>query len=171
MIKGAVEGLDITITGLEEHSLAIREAAFQGVLLALNAAFKACATMLSPQDHTLRELAELGHPYSRAHGGHLHTPDELVHVQSGAYRAALQRESPRGAGPQIIEGRIFIGGEMADLDRMIQEGTTLMRARPWVKYIIDHFGQDFADVIVARAEQAVRANPPTANTITGTRAA
>jgi hypothetical protein len=171
LISGHVEGLDILLTGLDDDVLAVREAAFQGVLLALGAAFRACETMLSPSDHTLRELALMGHPYSRAHGQTIHTPDELVHLQSGAYRAALEKVSPQGAFGEIIGGSVQIGDRMADRDRWIQEGTTMMRARPWMQWIIDNYGDDLADVIIARIDQALRDNPATANTITGTPAA
>lgn len=156
MIKGTIEGLDIVISGLTETSLDVQQAAYQGVLLALNAAFKACETMLSPQDHTLKELALLGHPYSASQGFSIHDPDELVHIQTGAYRDALEKVSPSGAGDAIIEGQIKIDDSMADLDRMIQEGTIHMRGREWMKYIVQHYGDDFANVIEASVTAALQ---------------
>jgi hypothetical protein len=165
-VSGTITGLDLAITGLEDDSLAIRQAAFRGVLLALNKLYQACEQMLSPNDHTLIELALMGHPYSAAHGQAIHVPDELVHLQSGQYRAALKRESPSGAGGAIIGGSIYIGDEQADIDRWIQEGTTLMRARPWMQWVVDRFGQDAADLIVAMVDQAIRDNPQGPNTIT-----
>ena len=153
MIKGTIEGLDIVVGGLEDASLEIREAAFQGVLLALNMAFDACKTVISADDHSLRELALMGHPYGFTHPKLIHEPDVIVHIQSGDYLAHLQRTSPKGANGQIIEGEVF---NDSPLDRWIQEGTSRMRARPWMQWIVDHYGEDFADAIEARINAAMR---------------
>ncbi len=151
-----LENLDVVVSGLETATLEVREGAFQGVLLALNAAFKACEQMLSPMDHSLRDLAMMGHPYGFTHPAQVNSPDEMVNFQTGRYRAALEKVTPSGQFGDIIGGQIQIGDDMADLDRWIQEGTTKMRARPWMQYIVDHFGQDFAEVVVQSVEAAVR---------------
>jgi hypothetical protein len=156
MIKGSVEGIEVVLADLDNAALEVRQAAFQGVLLALNAAFKACATVLSPADHTLKQLAEMGHPYSAAHGHAVHNPDVLVHLQSGKYRDALKKISPQGRFGQIIEGSIVIDETLADLDRWVQEGTTKMRARPWMQWVVDHYGDDFARIIEASVSAALR---------------
>lgn len=46
-------------------------------------------------DHTLDDLARLGHPYSRAHPQKIHDPDFLVHTHTGRLRDAIRitRES------------------------------------------------------------------------------
>lgn len=154
MLKGTIEGLDVVVQGLDDASLDVREAAFQGVLLAMNAAFKACETMLSASDHSLRQLAMMGHPYGFAHPQEIHDPDVLVHLQSGEYRRNLRRISPQGAFGDIVEGQIVNDSR---LDRWIQEGTSKMRARPWMQWIVEHYGDDFADIIEARIAKALRA--------------
>lgn len=155
-MTGEVEGLDVIVSGLDEASLDVREAAFQGVLLAMNAAFKACVQMLSPEDHTLRELALMGHPYGFTHPQEIHDPDELVHLQSGKYRDALRKISPRGSFGEIVEGEINIDDSQAELDRWIQEGSSKMRARPWMQWVVDQYGEDFADIIEARIQQSLQ---------------
>jgi hypothetical protein len=157
------------VDDLENAALSVRQAAFQGVLRALNAAFKACATMLSPNDHTLRDLALLGHPYSKTTAidylfnsrrwkinrgktygpQQLHDPDELVHYQSGKYRDALRKITPVGQFGWIIEGRIEIDSSMEELDQWIQDGTVKMRGRPWMKWIVEHYGEEFMAIIEA----------------------
>ena len=149
-------GFDATVKNFENASVKIKEGAFQGVLLALNAAFKACETMLSVEDHSLKSLAEMGHPYGFKNPQTLHDPDVLVHLQSGAYREALEKDSPRGKAGGIIEGSVHIGQSMAKMDRWIQEGTTKMRARPWMEWIKENHGEEFVDIIIARIEQAIR---------------
>jgi hypothetical protein len=153
-ISGSIEGLDIVVSGLDDASLEVREATFQGVLLALNAAFRACDAMLSATDHSLRQLAEMGHPYGFTRPQLIHDPDVLVHMQSGDYRAALRRKSPSGSFGDIVEGEVW---NDSPLDAIIQGGTSRMRARPWMKYVIDHFGEDFADIIEARIMKAIQA--------------
>jgi hypothetical protein len=157
-VKATIEGLDIVVKGLEQQTLEVREGAFQGVLLAMNAAFKACETLITADDHSLRELARMGHPYGFTNPQEIHDPDVVIHMQSGKYAKALHRDSPRGAFGEIIEGRIDMSGDpkMAQLDRWLQEGTTLMRERPWMQWIVDHYGEDFAKIIEASIRRAIR---------------
>lgn len=156
-ITARIEGLDLTITGLQRFGLDVREAAFYALIEALQKAFEACRDMINPTDHTLRQLAEMGHPYGFTHPEVIHEPDELVHRQSGAYMDALRAVSPRGSGDSIIEGTIDMGDDptIQDLDRWIQDGTTMMRARPWMAWIMQHYGDDFADLIEARITAAI----------------
>lgn len=154
MIRATVEGLDVTLFGLEKFGTDVREAAFYAVLEVLEEAFTACKTVISADDHSLRELAMMGHPYGFTHPQQIHDPDVVVHIQSGDYAKALRKISPRGAFGYIIDGQIVNDSE---LDRWIQEGTTKMRARPWMEWITTHYGQAYADIIVARVTAAVRA--------------
>jgi hypothetical protein len=58
---------------------------------------------ISLTDHTLDDLAELGHPYARRHGGRglrLHDPYYQVHKQTGEMFAAKYS----GTKPATIEG-------------------------------------------------------------------
>lgn len=149
MIKATIEGLDITISGLESVGPESREAAYFAIVEALQRAFEICKATISLSDHSLRELALMGHPYGFTHPQEIHKPDELVHIQSGNYIDALTAHPPTGLGYAIIEGTISMDG-VEELDRWIQEGTDKMRARPWMQYIVDTYGEDFADLIEAR---------------------
>lgn len=152
MINAKVEGLDVVLRGLDQVNVDVREAAFYAVVEVLQKAFQACYHLLSESDHTLRDLALMGHPYSARRGFQIHDPDVEVHVQSGAYRDALKADSPRASFGDIVEGRVYNGSE---LDSMIQNGTLNMRARPWVQWIVDHYGNDFADLLESRIKDAV----------------
>lgn len=152
MFKAEVKGLDVVVSGLDQVNVDVREAAFYAVVEVLQKAFQACQHLLSESDHTLRDLALMGHPYSASHGWQIHDPDVLVHVQSGEYRDALKADPPRAAFGDIMEGRVYNASE---LDEFIQLGTMHMRARPWMQYIIDHVGNDFADLLEARIQQAI----------------
>lgn len=154
MISGKVEGLDVCIGGLENFGVDVREAAYYAVVEALKVAFEACQHLLSESDHTLRDLALMGHPYSVSRGFQIHSPDVEVHVQSGAYRDALKAISPIAAGGTILEGKIV---NDSPIDEIIQNGTVVMRARPWMKYVVEQYGTDLADLIEARISAAIRA--------------
>ncbi|MGH7328906.1 MAG: hypothetical protein ACREJX_11210 [Polyangiaceae bacterium] len=147
------EGLDVVVRGLDRAVLEVREAAWRGVIDALHVAFVASYHLLSEDDHTLLELAAVGHPYSRTHGFAIHSPDEIVHVQTGEYRDALRQVSPEGSFGTIVEGKIVNDSE---LDRWIQTGTLRMRQRPWMDFIVRHFGNDMANAIIARVREAIR---------------
>lgn len=155
-----IRGLDIVVEGLEQASNAIRVAAFEGVIEGLEMAHEHSREIISARDHSLKDLAAMGHPYSAAHGFQIHDPDETVHEQqSGQYLSALTVEKPSYyAGGEIIEGAVHIAGdaEMEDRDRWIQEGTTRMRARNWSQRVVDEHGQEIADHIEARIEGAVQ---------------
>lgn len=152
MIRGTIEGIDVTIAGLEQVGLEVREAAFYAVIEALQHAFEICKDTIGVGDHTLRQLAEMGHPYGHKHPAQIHDPDVLVHVQSGEYLAHLKANPPVGTSDAIIEGTIL---NDSPLDRWIQEGTTLMRARPWMDWIVQTYGDDLAALIEARIAEAI----------------
>ena len=131
----------------------MREAAFYAVIEALKKAFEISKETIGLGDHSLRALAEMGHPYGFSHPAQIHDPDVLVHVQSGAYLDALKANSPTASGGTIIEGSIT---NDSPLDRWIQEGTSIMRARPWMQYIVDTYGDDFAALIEQRITNAIK---------------
>lgn len=157
MIRATIENLDIVVHGLESVGPDVREAAYRGVVEALQKAFQVCQATITLQDHSLRSLALLGHPYGFKHPSEIHSPDVLIHAQSGAYAAALKATPPVGYGYDIIEGSIGIDptSGLQELDRWLQEGTSKMRARPWMEWIVENYGGAFADLIIARIDEAV----------------
>lgn len=146
-MRSTVEGVDVTISGLDAVGVDAREAAYYAVVEVLKIAFDACRDTISEGDHSLKDLALLGHPYGFTHPAEIHDPDVLVHVQSGAYRDALKAKPPVGTSSAIIEGTIT---NDSPLDRWIQEGTDKMRARPWMEFIVQKFGEEWAALIEAR---------------------
>lgn len=174
-MKSTIEGVDAVISGLESVGVDVREAAYYAIVEALQKAFEACHALLSETDHSLRDLALMGHPYSAAHPQAIHDPDVIVHMQDGTvqkletsdnrftsgirtehmlthYRDSLRAVPPVGTGEAIIEGKIV---NDSPLDRWIQEGTSKMRERPWMQYVVDTFGSDLADLIEARIVAAI----------------
>lgn len=150
MIGGTVTGVDVTITGLENATTNVMKAAFVGVIAALVKANDDAHDMIDATDHSLKQLAEMGHPYGFKHPQQIHDPDEIVHIQSGKYIAALKVTKPSsGADRTIIEGNVGIQGDVAmeTLDQRIQLGTPRMRARPWAQKVVDDHGDEYAQIV------------------------
>ncbi len=77
-----LEGLRVSVTknskaALKEAAEEVREQIVENASLA---------------DHSLDDLARLGHPYSVERGGTLHTPSFLVHRQSGQLRRNVEKK-------------------------------------------------------------------------------
>jgi hypothetical protein len=155
VIKATITGVDVTVSGLQSVGVDVREAAYYAVVEALEKAFQASKALISADDHTLRALALLGHPYGYRHPAQIHDPDIIIHAQRGEYLAALRANPPVGLATSIIEGSIV---NDSPLDRWLQEGTTKMRARPWMEYIVKEYGDDFAALIEARILSAIQEN-------------
>ncbi len=145
----------MTVFALEKFDVDVREAAYYAVLEAMQKAFETCKTVIGADDHSLRQLALMGHPYGYEHPQQIHDPDVVVHIQSGEYQKALRAISPRGSFGQIIEAQIVNDSQK---DRWIQEGTTHMRARPWMAWITEHYGPDYTNLIMARITAAIEAS-------------
>lgn len=61
---------------------------------------KAIEKNISLTDHTLKDLADMDHPYSRRHTGNLHDPQYQVHTQTGR----LLDSKFSGSDPASIDG-------------------------------------------------------------------
>ena len=164
-LTATVRGLDLTIGMINGLSPAAAAGAFAGVVKGLEIADLASRKLISASDHTLRDLARMGHPYGRAPSTTRQAPphgDPVVHVQTGRYLAALKKTPPVGkvfaGNPAIIKGRLAIEGndEVEQLDRWLQEGTLKMIARPWMELVMRQFGDDIAAVIISEIRAAVR---------------
>lgn len=144
-IEAEITGLDLTVRGLRDFPARAKAYAFSAVLDGLKIARDEAAKLISASDHSLKELAEMGHPYAAAHPAPPHS-DPIVHVQTGAYLAALTVTPPVGYDNDIVEGKVSIEGDedMKRLDRWIQEGTLKMVARPYFAKVIETAGPDIS---------------------------
>jgi hypothetical protein len=122
-----------------------------GVIQGLAIAQAACRTMISADDHTQAELDAMGNPYGNRNPHVIHEPDEIVHTQSGAYLRGLRTIPPVGTFGAIIEGQVVNDDSK---DRWIQEGTTNMRARPYMEKVVETYGEAIASVIESMIDAA-----------------
>ena len=159
-LTATVRGLDLTIGSIEGLGTAAAAGALAGVTKGLAIAELAARKLIGASDHSLADLAMMGHPYARRNPHSPHA-DPIVHVQTGRYLGALKVTQPQGrifaGSPAIIQGRMGIEGdeEMEKLDRWLQEGTLHMIARPWMAYIVRNFGTEMMQVVVAEIQNAV----------------
>jgi hypothetical protein len=100
-----------------------------------------CLEMITLDDHTQADLNRLGNPYAKRHGPEgsgLHDPYQQVHEQTGALAAGLKASAPRatatGARSEVIN--------TDPLDKWIQGGTTVMIARPYMKFVRTAYGDE-----------------------------
>lgn len=96
-----VAGLGATLTALQATRVRMDVAARAAVEGAGKAFAARVRARISLRDHTLRDLAKLGHPYARRHGTirvHSNAPWS-VHSQSGAALSAFR------SGPTVIGGQ------------------------------------------------------------------
>lgn len=144
-IEAQITGLDVTVNSLRGFPARAKAYAFTAVLDGLKIARDEAAKLISASDHSLKELAEMGHPYAAAHPAPPHS-DPIVHVQTGAYLAALTVTPPVGYSGDIVEGKVSIEGDeqMKLLDRWIQEGTITMVGRAYFAKVIETAGPDIS---------------------------
>lgn len=88
---------------------------------------------MSLSDHSLKDLAKLGHPYSRKSGKELHSPNYQVHQQSGNLLSSKQS----GSGGASIEEGVLKATAFVRLDKdqagyapYVIYGTSKMIPRP-----------------------------------------
>ncbi|MCP4599190.1 MAG: hypothetical protein GY847_01410 [Proteobacteria bacterium] len=89
--------------------------------------FKAVKDNATLTDHTLEDLAEMGHPYSTRAPQDIHDPNWLVHTQSGELASALYSTS--GHAGSIIWGEVGINVDEAPHVLFVIYGTSKMVSR------------------------------------------
>jgi hypothetical protein len=105
---------------------------------------------LSLQDHTLADLARLGHPYARRFGAHTLHPDYFLHVQTGTLIASLNYEVTETPGS--VYGRI---GNTAYYHRWLIYGTTKMRPRDYLQKTEDDLGPSIVRAMTSQLSAAI----------------
>jgi len=151
VITATISGLDVTIKNIGKLSEQGKKGAYDGVFKALDVANQACEKMISADDHSLAELALMGHPYSAAHPDPPHS-DPIIHVVTGDYQRGLVTTPPVGWSDAIISGTIKNDDPK---DRWLQDGTVNMIARPYMEWVIQTIGTGLRDLIIANIMRGV----------------
>ena len=144
IFEAKVKNAGIVVKFMQKMSVRMRARAFTATAEQIQVLFKHCQQMLSEDDHTLAMLRAMGHPYGFTHPAQIHEPDEIIHRQNGELLAGLRVQPPSGNAGGIIRGRVY---NDSITDKWIQQGTTLMRARPYMKYIEETYGPEVVKTI------------------------
>lgn len=108
-----------------------------------------CEDLISARDHSLKELADMGHPYAKRDPQNPHDPPETVHVQDGALISGLRATKPTGSSGGVSAK--VVNDDPVDV--WVQGGTRTMIARPYMERVRREFG---ADIIAAGEAEFAR---------------
>lgn len=105
---------------------------------------------MSLTDHSLQDLAKLGHPYSAKNNVAIHSPDWLVHTQSGRLLSAKSS----GVDEASVEDNVLRASAFVQVDPDIAEhavyviyGTSKMVPRPFLRMSKDIVAPDAVKLI------------------------
>lgn len=96
-------------------------------------------------DHTTKELARMGHPYSRRHPVHIHSPDYLVHKQTGTLAGAIEDEYKEE--PDKVVVKVGVDTAKAPHAPHVIFGTAKMVARDFVTGTLRTWRKELAMVM------------------------
>jgi len=136
VLEASIGGIQITVTNLyripDYVGSALKEAIIQGAKIL----DKAVKKNTSLTDHTLRQLADMGHPYAKKWGPagrQIHSPYYQVHKQSGSLFSALYFHDIEGAGIYSFAHVVGVNLAIAPHALYVHEGTDVMIPRPFLR--------------------------------------
>lgn len=104
-------------------------------------------------DHTIKQLAAMGHPYSAVNPQQIHTPEYLVHKQTGELRRAVEHGVIQ-EGDETI-GFVRVNEDKAPYARWVVMGTTKMVGRDFLSGTMDELRDKVYDEIRKGLRQVI----------------
>ena len=109
-------------------------------------------------DHTLADLRKMGHPYAKANPQSIHSPDYLVHKQSGTlYDAIEEVEEIVHDGGTLID--VGINESKAPHAKNVIFGTSVMVGRDFVTGSFEEVGDDINEVYGRALTNIIKRDP------------
>lgn len=128
MVTGSIYGVDLTLQNLRRLVRPRPEA--------LSRAAKYLSMKMrenvSLTDHSLAELAKMGHPYSKAAPQQIHTPDWLVHKHGGGLVGSIGSEVSASSSPSETLAQVGVDTSLCDYALYVIYGTSKMVGRDFV---------------------------------------
>ena len=102
-------------------------------------------------DHTLQDLAELGHPYSKANPTNIHRPKFKVHAQDGDLQNAIGQQ-------QAGKDKIFVGVDTSKAPHAehVILGTSKMVARDFITGSFKEIEKELRDIVEKSISKMVK---------------
>ena len=150
-VKGTIN-TTIAIRVLHGADLDVNAGLMLAVCAMAESAKQYCDKMISLSDHTLKDLADMGHPYSARNPFPIHDPIEQVHEQSGALRAGLEAVRPVVDRDSVTA---YVRNNTQPLDTYIQVGTRYMIARPYMDAVRRLYHEAIEAIGLAMIQRAV----------------
>jgi hypothetical protein len=123
--------LRLTIASMNAIGISVRDAATRALGKAAKVLHEESLKNISLDDHTLKKLRQLGHPYARAgYGAHLLNHEfNQVHTHTGTLRRALKVELLPSARPPGEAWVVWFDVDAAPHAVFVVQGTPLMLPR------------------------------------------
>jgi hypothetical protein len=131
MLGGDVTGSEITLKIMQSWQKEAKIAAMVAVGAMAEKSKGLCAKMISLTDHSLKDLAKMGHPYAKAHPNNPHDPPEQVHTHTGDLLRGLKVLAPRATSDTVTSEVV----NTDEKDPLIQIGTQTMIGRPYMRRV------------------------------------
>ncbi len=102
-------------------------------------------------DHSLQDLADIGHPYSKANPRNIHRPKFKVHSQSGSLQSAIGQE-------KMGKDKILVGvdGSKAPHTRHVILGTSKMVARDFITGSFKEIEEELIEIVNKSVKKIVK---------------
>ena len=123
-----VTGAKVTLQIMDSWIVEAKLAAMVSVGAMSHKTKELCAQMISLTDHSLKDLADMGHPYATRDPHNPHDPPEQVHTHSGDLLRGLKEIAPKGTS-RGAEAEVL---NVDEKDVWVQLGTETKIARPYM---------------------------------------
>lgn len=134
-------GASVTLQIMEIWIVEAKVAAMVAVDVMAEKTKERCQEMITLTDHSLKDLAAMGHPYAKRDPHNPHDPPEQVHVQSGDLIRGRKVIAPHDTSNGVEAEVVNVSPE----DVWIQLGTETMIARPYMGRVVADYRDEIEE--------------------------
>jgi hypothetical protein len=127
-----IKGIDVTVVNLNRTNEFVSKAAFAGMKKIGKYLDKAIKKNISKTDHSLKDLARMGHPYSKRRPRKIHSPEYVVHKQEGDLYDSFYSDTSRNQYGHDIAHVAGVNEAIAPHARWVIMGTAKMVGRDFL---------------------------------------
>ena len=124
-----IKGIDIMVMNLNRTAEFVSSAAYDGIKKVGKIIDSAIKKNIRLTDHSLRDLAAMGHPYARQRPQMIHSPEYLVHKQSGDLLSSFYSDDIENYSGKSVAHVAGVNEAVAPHARYVVMGTSKMVPR------------------------------------------